>query len=220
MSSSHRYAELTIAGESCQIIGYCHWHPERKRIEQFIAQRFFAAHGAHVHHFMPLLVALENAAGEVLAVAGVRSAQQEPLFLEHYLNAPVERVIASHQPADCRRQDVVEVGNLAAMKPGYGRYLFAALTDLLTAWNFRWLACTGITGVVNVLRRLGINPLCVAPALPDRIPGGVADWGNYYDKQPQVMVGEIEQGRQRVEQCGLLQACSYQRLEHRDVLSA
>jgi hypothetical protein len=220
MSSNHRYAVLTIDGEPCQVTGYSPWHAGRKRIEQFIADRFLVAHGAHLHQFMPLLVALESATGEVLAVAGVRSAQLEPLFLEHYLNAPVERIIAQRLQVDSHRQDVVEVGNLAAVRPGSGRYLFAALTDLLVGWNFRWLACTGVAGVVNVLRRLGIDPVCVAPALPDKIPGGAAGWGNYYDKQPQVMVGEIQRGRRLVEKCGLLQSCGYRRVHHQDVLSA
>ncbi len=219
MSSSQRYAVLTIDGEPCHITGYLPWHPGRRQIEQFIAERFQAAHGACVQQFMPLLVTLETAAGEVRAVAGIRSAQRDALFLEHYLAAPVERVIATRLGVESRRQDVVEVGNLAAVKPGFGRYLFAALTDLLRAWNFRWLACTGIASVLNVFRRLGMDPVCVAPALPEKIPGA-AQWGSYYDKQPQVMVGEIERGRLLVEKTGVLQACSYQRLELDHVLSA
>jgi len=225
MTSDIHYAVLTIKEEPCRIVGYYPWHSDRKRIEHFIAERFNSVYGAHLHHFMPLLVALETEAGELLAVVGVRAAQTEKLFLEQYLNEPIERVIATHLQVDGRcldalRPNVVEVGNLAALKPGYGRYLFAVLTDLLSAWHFRWLACTGITGVVNALRRLGIEPRCVAPATPERIPGGVTEWGDYYNKHPQVMVGEIEQGRIQVERCGLLQSCQYRRLEQTDVLSA
>lgn len=220
MSYDHRYAVLNIDGKACQIRGYCQWHPERKRVEQFISERFRTVHGAQLRHFMPLLVALENAEGDLLALAGIRSAQAESLFLEHYLPAPVERVIASYLGNDIRRQDVVEVGNLAAVKPGYGRYLFAALTDLLTAWQFHWLACTGIASVVNIFHRLGMEPVPVAPALPEKIPGGASGWGTYYDKQPRVLVGDIEKGRTRVERCGLLNACGYVRLEGQHVLSA
>lgn len=220
MSYDHRYAVLNIDGEACQIRGYCQWHPERKRVEHFIAERFRAAHGAQVQQFMPLLIALEKTNGELLAIAGIRGAHLEPLFLEHYLSGSVESVIATALGVQPERQHIVEVGNLAAIKPGYGRFLFAALTDLLTAWDFRWLACTGIASVINIFHRLGMDPMRVAPALPEKIPGAGAGWGRYYDKQPHVMVGNIEKGRQLAERCGVLRLGEYRRMEDHNVLSA
>lgn len=220
MSYDHRYAVLNIDGVACQIRGYCAWHPERKRVERFIAERFHLAHGAHIQLFMPLLIALETDQGEILALVGIRGALMEPLFLEHYLTHPIERVISTHAATDTRRQAIVEVGNLAAVKPGYGRYLFAALTDLLTAWGYRWLACTGIASVINIFHRLGMEPIRVAPALAEKIPGGGQGWGDYYAKNPQVMVGDIEKGRQLALRYGLLAHTQYSRTEVTDALTA
>lgn len=220
MSYDHRYAVLNIDGVVCQIRGYCQWHPERKRIERFIAERFHAAHAAQIQHFMPLLIALETTQGEILALVGIRGALLEPLFLEHYLSSPIERVIGQHMGTEPRRQHVVEVGNLAAVKPGHGRYLFAALTDLLTAWGYRWLACTGIASVINIFHRLGMEPLRVAPALADKIPGGGSEWGSYYAKNPQVLVGNIEKGRQLAERSGVLAHSQYVRTEVANALTA
>jgi len=220
MPHHHRYAVLNIDGETCRIQGYTPWHPERKRVEGFIAERFQLAHGAHVQHFMPLLVALEREDGTLLAIAGVRAANLEPLFLEHYLNAPIERVIEHWTQQQPPRHQIVEMGNLAAVKPGYSRYLFAAMSDLLMHWGYRWLACTAIANVINVFRRLGMDPLQVAEALPDKIPGGGAGWGDYYQKQPHVMFGNIEKGRLLTEKCGLLAHCGYNRLENAHALSA
>lgn len=220
MSYEHRYATLNIGGLACQIGGYCPWHPERKRVEAFIASRFLAAHGAQIQHFMPLLVALETDAGELLALAGIRAAHLEPLFLEHYLDGPVERAIASLTGIETPRSTVVEVGNLAAIKPGHGRYLFAALTDLLADWDFDWLACTGTTAVQNIFHRLGMMPLSVTPAQPDKIPGGGVEWGTYYSNHPRVMIGSVAKGRELAKLSGILDHVEYARVEDADVLTA
>src|SRR5690606_21151361 len=186
----------------------------------FIAERFEREHGAHLTHFMPLLVVLQNGQGDALAIAGVRSALMEPLFLEHYLDAPVEQVLQPLAGRHLPRHRIVEVGNLAAVQAGYARYLFAVMTDLLTVWKFEWLCCTGVTGVRNLFRRLEMEPVVIADANPQRIPGGLTQWGNYYQKNPLVLTGEIARGRQCVERTGLLTACDYQRVEFNDVLSA
>lgn len=220
MSYEHLYATLDIQGVACQIRGYCPWHPERKHVESFIAERFLMAHGAQLQQFMPLLVALETEQGELLALAGIRAAHLEPLYLEHYLPAPIERIIASAAGLEPHRSAIVEVGNLAAIKPGYGRYLFAALADLLSAWRFEWLACTGTTAVMNIFHRLGMAPLPVVQALPEKLPDGGADWGTYYNHHPRVMIGTMAKGRDQANRSGLLSRMAYSRVEAPNALIA
>ncbi len=220
MNAANTYAELNIEGERCQIRGYQRWHTGRDQIELFIARKFDAEYGAQLTHFMPLLVVLENSQGEVLAIAGVRSAVMEPLFLEYYLDAPVEHSLQQHSRSPIPRHHIVEMGNLAAVQAGYARYLFAVMTDLLLAWQFEWLCCTGVTGVRNLFRRLDMDPTVLAPALADRLPDAAAQWGNYYQRNPQVLTGEIRRGRAAVERSGILASCGYARLEMADVQSA
>lgn len=220
MTITHAYAELMIDGMPCQLAGYPRWHTRRQELEHFIAQRFKAEYGANLTHFMPLLVALQSHAGDVLALAGVRSALMEPLYLEHYLDAPVEDVLEPIAGVALRRHQIVEMGNLAAVRPGYARYLFAAMTDLLLAWQFRWLCCTGVAGVRNMLRRLDMAPTVIAPAAAHRIPDAARQWGRYYDSNPQVLAGEISRGHDSVMRSGILQHCGYVRLESCNVRSA
>lgn len=220
MNIVQQFAELTIEGARCPIVGYLPWHRQRESIEAYIAQRFHREYGARLSQFMPLLVVLENPQGEPLAIAGVRSALMEPLFLEHYLDAPVEQMLQPLAHGSVPRHQIVEVGNLAAVQSGYARYLFAAMTDLLMAWEFQWLCCTGVIGVRNLFRRLDMEPVVMAPARPERIPDGGKHWGNYYQKNPHVLVGEIRRGRDCVERCGFLAACDYERTEIANVLSA
>lgn len=220
MNPVQQYAELTIDGARCPVMGYLPWHSRRLQVENFVAERFEREYGAHLTHFMPLLVVLQNLQGDALAIAGVRSALMELLFLEHYLDAPIEQLLQPLADHRLPRHRIVEVGNLAAVKPGYARYLFAVMTDLLTAWEFEWLCCTGVTGVRNLFRRLDMDPVVIANADPLRVAGGTTHWGSYYQKNPQVLAGEIARGRLCVERRGLLTACDYQRVERDDVLSA
>ena len=67
----------------------------RVALEQFIRQRFELQHGARIRHFMPCLFGLENQAGQLLGAVGVRSGNSGPLFLERYLNEPIQTAIGS-----------------------------------------------------------------------------------------------------------------------------
>ena len=67
--------------------------PLRAEFEAFIQHRFHKAHNADINHFMPELFGLHDEAQTLCAVAGVRKAMSGPLFLEHYLDDPIERAI-------------------------------------------------------------------------------------------------------------------------------
>lgn len=214
------FAEITLGGRALKVVGYLPWHEGRGRVERFIASRFRKAHGADVKTFLPTLISLETVAGEILAAIGVRSAQTEKLFLEQYLSHSIETEISHRSRAICSRRDVIEVGNLAGGQRGISRTFFAVLTAVLQDWGARWLACTGTAEVANVFHRLGIQPIELSAAHPDRLPNGSAGWGSYYEHQPVVMVGEIAAGLSRVEKTGFLQRCGYQAAEVSDVLIA
>lgn len=189
--------------------------PRRRGYEAFIQQRFAAHHGARVRHFMPCLLGLEDANGQLLGVVGLRSGASDSLFLERYLSQSIETLIAAQHPRHApRRGQIVEVGNLAAGNPGTARLLIVALTDLLVALGFRWVTFTGTPGLLNSFRRLGLTPLPLAPATPQSMGDELADWGRYYDQQPQVMAGDIYAGHQR-----LLHVGAYPRLGHRPLYS-
>ena len=182
----------------------------RAALEQFIRQRFEQQHGARIRHFMPCLFSLENQAGQLLGAVGVRSAGSGPLFLERYLDEPIQNAIGArlgHTEPD--RDELVEVGNLAADSPGAARLLIVALTDLLVALGFRWVTFTGTATLLNSFQRLGLAPIALGEADPARMGEELVDWGRYYDSRPWVMAGDIHGGHQR-----LLQMGAYPRLGH------
>ena len=66
----------------------------RRAVEDFVRERFAAHYQARVRHFMPRLFALEAADGSLHGAVGCRGAAEQGLFLERYLDEPVESVIA------------------------------------------------------------------------------------------------------------------------------
>lgn len=167
----------------------------RAAVQDFIRERFAAHYQASVRHFMPCLFGLEADDGSLHGAVGCRSAATQPLFLEHYLDEPIEDRIATRAGTTVDRADVVEVGNLAARGAGLSRLLIVALTRLLATEGVRWAGFTGTPALINSFRRLGIVLHGLAPADPRRL--GVdreqwrAEWGTYYDAGPQVMVAEV-----------------------------
>ena len=163
----------------------------RAAVHDFIRDRFAAHYQADVRHFMPCLFGLEADDGSLHGAVGCRSAAVQPLFLERYLDEPIEHVIAARSGEAVERADVVEVGNLAARGAGMSRLLIVALTRLLATQGVRWAGFTGTPALINSFRRLGIALHRLAPADPSRLGADRDEWGSYYDAGPQVMVAEV-----------------------------
>lgn len=168
----------------------------RARLERFIADRYASAYGARIRHFLPRLYALEDDKGELLAAFGLRDASSEGLFLEAYLDQPIEQLIGERCDLDVSRHEIVEIGNLAGRKKGALRMLIGQLGLLLQNMGYRWLVFTGNPQLVNGFSRLGIDVLELAPARIERLPeDSRADWGRYYEGGPMVVCADITAGR-------------------------
>lgn len=161
----------------------------------FIRDCFARRHGAHLRRLMPRLVGVRDAAGALIAGFGLRSAAAGPLFLEHYLDAPVELTLALTFGERIRREQILEVGNLSATDTAATRWLLIAMTLLLHGEGVPWIAFTGTRRVYNGLLRLGLRPQLLAQASPERLTEAErAQWGRYYDKGPQVFAGSVAGG--------------------------
>jgi hypothetical protein len=173
---------------------------ERDRAENFIKHHFKQDHGAEIHHFMPLLMSLNDQHNNMLAVLGFCHANPHPLFLENYFNLPVEQVLASkiRQPVD--RSSLVEVGNLAVTKAGGGRWLITALTAYLSTTGAEWALFTIGPVLINAFNRLGLELIELGEAKRECLPmKEQAHWGKYYEQKPKVMAGNIGHGYQALQ---------------------
>lgn len=161
--------------------------PGRPRVEAFIRAVYARCYRARVRSFAPVLVGWE-AGGELLACAGYRSAL-EPLFLERYLDQPIEAALAPSRPVS--RAQVVEVGHLASLRAGEGRRLLLALAAHLSESNVEWVASTVTAELRQVVVRLGLGAVAIAPAHRERLGEEAKNWGSYFEHDPIVVAGHL-----------------------------
>lgn len=171
-------------------------HPQRKAFEAFIAERFSRAYGARLTHFLPHLLGVKDGLGNWQAAAGYAPAGVQPLFLEQYLDQPIEQALATAAGRPIVRNAIVEVGNLSAVSAGMARALIPQLARHLHRMGYRWVAFTATRALRNSFQRLGLRPLPIARADPGRLPDRGASWGSYYEQDPAVMAGRISLGLQ------------------------
>jgi hypothetical protein len=167
---------------------------DRATVSEFIRAKFLKDHGAHLHHLMPHLFSLRRPDDEIVAAFGLREAATERLFMECYLDEPVENRIARLSGQEVVRSRIREVGNLAA-GPGGARAMITELTRHLHETGIEWVTFTGVLALRHAFHRLGLRPLQIAAATPDRLPDDErALWGRYFDSRPVVMAGNVSHG--------------------------
>ncbi|WP_150912287.1 thermostable hemolysin [Marinobacter halotolerans] len=171
-------------------------------ISEFIRRRFEQSYGARPNLSIPQLLALINEKGTLLAAVGARHADRERLFLEDYLDEPVEAYLA--QEPGVARSHIVEIAHLAGVEPGVSRPLFLGLALWLVMNLADWIVFTGTEPLRNSFRRLGIDCFPLAKASADRLPGRGAGWGSYYAQSPMVMAANVKAGYQNLRTAGLL----------------
>jgi hypothetical protein len=168
---------------------------DRDELQAFIRHCFDVAHGARIAHFMPRLFSLHERNGGRIAAFGLRAAGCESLFLESYLDMPIEAQLHARFGKVVRREDIVEVGNLSATHAGATRWLIVAISLLLRQEGYRWIAFTATSVVRNALQRLGLTPHELGSATLARLPVELqGDWGDYYQQSPAVMTGDLDYG--------------------------
>ncbi len=172
----------------------------RSELEQFVHQLFQLQYGADVQHYLPWLLGIDGAEGGLQGVLGLNPAASAPLFLEHYLDLPIERALAAAAGQVVTREGIIEVGNLAANSAGGARLLIITLTAFLRGAEYEWVTFTALPALINSFRRLGIPLYTLAEASPERLEDGGASWGSYYEARPRVVAGNVEQGFRALEQ--------------------
>lgn len=172
-----------------------------RRVNDFIQRRFLQTYGARPElRPLPLMV-LVNAHGTLLAAVGVRLAASEQLFLEAYLDQPVERALPA---PGCCRDNIMEIAHLAGVEAGVSRLLFAAMALWLEQHRMSWVVCTGTGQLRNGFQRMGIPVADLGSARPERLADGGEGWGCYYQHNPRVMAMHVPGGLAGLRARGLM----------------
>ncbi|MEH6347651.1 MAG: thermostable hemolysin [Bermanella sp.] len=170
--------------------------PLRPQAEAFIKDVFLEHHQAQVSSFLPALFAVFDEAGVANSALGVRNAAKEQLYLENYLDEPIETLIQPFAGKPVKRGQVVEIGNLASQNSLSCKALFVHITQHLQDQGVEWITCTGTSVLRIVFRRLGIKAVAIHEADQSRLGEEQYAWGSYYDNDPQVMLINVQETNQ------------------------
>jgi len=169
--------------------------PQRGELESFVRGAFARKHAADVQTFMPSLLSFRDTTGTLCGVMGLRTAEFGPLYLERYLDAPVEEALSRAAGQPVPRHQIVEVGNLAGRNCRAAMRMVAQLPAYLLAQDFRWIVFTATRTVREILLGFGAPLVELARAEPARVAASPDDWGTYYDTDPRVYAGHLPDSR-------------------------
>jgi hypothetical protein len=132
------------------------------------------------------------------AALGYRRAGTGPLLLESYLDQPIEDLARNCLDRPVCRDTIVEIGNFAADNALAMIALWGSVSNDLAA-DSEVAVATLTLPLRRMFRRIGIPFHVVADAHAGRAPIGASDWGDYYNLEPQVCIGEIALAQQAIE---------------------
>ncbi len=160
----------------------------RAEVEAFIAAVFKSAYAADIRHFMPELVALRDAHGVLLGAFGMRNAATEPLFLEQYIDEPIEQLFSRHFACAIQRHEITCIGNLAVANPRHAGLLITYIIRHTLDIGLQWAVATAHHRLQNGLIKGGCDTYPLAIADPAKLPlEEQTKWGRYYDRIPQIV---------------------------------
>jgi len=168
---------------------------ERAALESYVRCAFARKHAADVQSFMPTLLGFRDASAVLCGVIGLRRAVDSPLYLERYLDTPVEAALCAVTGTAVRRDQVVEVGNLAGRNCRAAMRMVAQVPAYLLAADLRWIVFTATSTVRQILLALGAPLVELARADASRTVGGPDHWGSYYQGDPRVYAGYLPDSR-------------------------
>ncbi|WP_172597702.1 thermostable hemolysin [Sulfuriflexus mobilis] len=188
------------------------YSPERRRVERFLEREFRQTYNARITEHYPTLMSVQDDEGTILGALGFRYANEADLFLEQYLDSPIESVLTEACGGSSARSDVVEVGNLASHGSGASIFLFTALTAYLAQQRKRYITVTATDFLHRYFTRIGVEPLLLGHAEQTRLPDGGASWGAYYQTRPRILAGEIIPAYEKLQQhlqMSMVEECPY-----------
>lgn len=162
--------------------------PARAEVEGFIGAVFKRAHDADITHFMPHLVALRDQNGVLMAAFGWKKASDGPLFLEQYLDEPIEALITNTLHKNITRDQITKIGNLAVANPRNAGILIAHVIQHSLDMGIEWCVATAHHSLQNGIVKAGRDVYPLFNADKTRLSQEEqAKWGTYYKHMPQVV---------------------------------
>ena len=165
--------------------------PGRRQVERLIEETYARRYGSRIAQHYPVLMGVHDSCGTVLAAIGFRAAAEEPLFLEQYLQCPVEVSLSRSFRAEIDRDAIVEIGSLASAGGGASAFLFVALAAYLKQRDYRFAVVTATRAVRRAFDTFRFDTIRLGNADPSTLADAGRSWGDYYAHRPEVLAGAI-----------------------------
>ncbi len=163
---------------------------------QMIGHRYREAFGANLSPSFDAHISCRNEQ-ESTAALGYARAGIDPLFLEAYLDQPIETMVSAAFSHAVARSQIIEIGNFAAISPQAMILLWGAAANDLSAIGE--IAVATLTRPLRqMFRRIGVPIVEIAEARRERLGQSGADWGAYFDQDPRVCTGVIADGQHAI----------------------
>ncbi len=166
----------------------------RPGTQAFIADAYRRAFAAELKEFYPSLVALHDTGNGLEGAAGARYAQGQHLFLEQYLDRPIERLISREAGTPAAREGIVELGNLSVARPALTYPFISMIGGWLETYGVEWIVFSLTRTLQRLFARAGVELVDLGPAEPARLAPSTNHWGSYYAHQPRVMAARLTRG--------------------------
>jgi Thermostable hemolysin len=163
--------------------------PDRRRVERFIEEHYHRQFGAVIASHYPTLMSLHAPDGRILAALGLRLAADNRLFLEQYLEQPIDHLVSAAIGETVDRSEIIEIGNLASRSRHATVRLIIAAARHLDTHRYLYAAVTATERLRCIFDSFCFSWTLLGPARAECLPDGGHTWGRYYRHDPQVIVG-------------------------------
>lgn len=164
----------------------------RTETETFIKESYFKAYGAIITYFFDTLLVVVNEQGAIQAAIGFQNPTHKPLFLEQYLERPIEHYIFNHFQSNIDRQEIAEIGNFSSINKQAAKLLIPMLLSVLLSRNYKFVALTATQSLFEKFIHLQLEPITISSAHAEKLSSEQRSWGSYYSTHPKVVIGDLK----------------------------
>lgn len=159
-------------------------HILRHDLEQATQGVYQRSYQAFIPEFPDHLVAVMGEDGTILGSVGLRR-DEDMFFCEHYFSQPIEAELSNAFKSVAQRQSIVEVTNLAGVRPGYVFELLYEVIQFSLNLNMEFAVFTATQRLRKLLTRMGLPFQVLGVATEEDVPLSQS-WGQYYEAKPYV----------------------------------
>lgn len=169
----------------------------RPAVETMVRTVFYTEYGARIAAFPERMIVVLDDTGAPRCAAGLRDAKTG-FFSEQYLAQPLEQAVAAAAGRAVPRDAVLELGSVAASRPGALLMLLRGFAHIGLDSGYRWGVFTATNRLRRLAQRFAIEIADLGPASASCVPNP-QDWGRYYQNDPRVCAVEGLPAEERLE---------------------